>query len=277
MAEHEACALGHTHLGTEHLLLGLVHDGACAAGRAFAALGVSYDDARARVMTIVPGEPMSRSEPVAFTQMARKLLKLSAREALQQSHAQIGTADLTLALLGLHDSSAVRVLDDLGVDRTAARARVLEMASDTVESTTPQVRRVVISPQLSPQAQRLMRHALRLGSSYVARRYMPSTLVRHASTTARFVRSLDTHRDSLPTLRSQFASSAAQPAIPDPRHEVDSRPSSTRPLVAATCVVCSKPSPDCGTLYVTAHDTLICEHCIGEVTSTLPRQPPECD
>jgi hypothetical protein len=151
------------------------------------------------------------------------------------------------------------------------------MATDTIESTSPQVRRVVIAPQLSPQTQRLLQQALRLSTSYVARRYIPSKLLRHASTTARFVRTLDTQRDSLPTLQPQLPSSAATPAIASPQHQPDSLPSPPAPLVAAVCVVCRTPSPDCGTLYVTAHDTLICEHCVGEVRNTSPRQPGERD
>jgi ATP-dependent Clp protease ATP-binding subunit ClpA len=241
-AEQEARALGHGHLGTGHLLLGLLEDRGCAGGRALASLGVSYDAARDRVMTIDTSDAISPGEPISFTARAKKLLELSVREAVQEGHTQIGTRELALALLRVRDGTALRVLGDLDVEIEAARTRVLEMASETVEATSRPVHSVVSPRQLPPHAQVLLRRALRLGSSYVARRYAPVRLQRSASATARLVRVLGSRP------RSQD-----KPALP----------ASATPLVPAACVVCGKQPPECGTLYTSALGTLICEHCIS--------------
>lgn len=273
-ATREARALDHRHVGTEHLLLGLMHDRACVGGRAFASLGVSFDDARARVMTIVQSGAIPASEPVSFTARAKKLLELSVREARQQSHTQTSTGDLALALLRVRDGTALRVLDDLGVDRDVAHTRVLEMIAQTDESRSRPTPNIVLSRQLPPQAQELLRKALRVGSLYVARRYVPPRLLRNDSTTARLVRTLGTQPGPLPTEPPQLGSGAATRG-PSPGHEPCSPLPANTHLVPATCLVCGNRPPDCGTLYAGAHGALICEHCIGGATTTTqPGQPP---
>lgn len=243
-AKQEACALGHGHLGTEHLLLGLLQAPECAAGRALVSLGVSHDAARARIMEVVPSD-VSPGEPISFTGKAKTVLERSVREALQRGHTAIGTGDVALAVLRVRDGTALRVLGDLGVDADVARARVLDTDADadTVESGAQAARRVLTS-QLPPHARVLMRRALRVGASHVARRYAPPRLRRTAFATARVVRVLGA--------RSDAYDQAAWPAAP------------TTPPVPAACLVCGKPSPECGTLYTNARATLICEHCIGE-------------
>ena len=167
-ALHEARALDHGHVGTEHLLLGILHDGGCAGGRALSSLGVSYDDVRVHVVTLVPRDAHDPSAPLVLTASAKKLLELSVREALQQAHTQISSGDLALALLGMRDSMALRVLHELRVDRNAARTRVLEVALECPETRSPQIRSVPTAPRISPQTQELLLHVLRVGSSYVA-------------------------------------------------------------------------------------------------------------
>ncbi|HYL52261.1 MAG TPA: Clp protease N-terminal domain-containing protein [Acidimicrobiia bacterium] len=242
-ANQEACALGHGHLGTEHLLLGLLQAPQCAAGRALGSLGVSHDAARDHIMEVVPSD-LSPGEAIPFTGKAKTVLELSVREALQRGHTAIGTGDLALALLRVRDGTALRVLGDLGVEADVARARVLDTDADTVESRAQPARSVVLTPQLPPHARVLVRRALRVGCSYVARRYVPPRLQRTAFATARFVRVLGARPDA--------HDQAALPAAPN------------TPLLPAACLVCGKRPPECGTLYTNARGALICEHCIGE-------------
>jgi hypothetical protein len=208
-ATREARALDHRHVGTEHLLLGLLHDRSCLGGRAFASLGVSCDDVRVRVMTVPQHDTIPPSDPVSFTARAKKLLALSVREARKQSPSKTGTGDLALALLRVRDGTALRVLGDLGVDPDAAHTRVLEIISETVESRSRPIPNIGFSRQLPPQAQELLRNALRVGSFYIARRYMPPRLLRSASTTARLVRTLGTQPAPRPTEGSQLGSGSA--------------------------------------------------------------------
>jgi Clp amino terminal domain, pathogenicity island component len=245
-------ALDHRHLGTEHLLLGILRDRDAAGGRAFSSLGVSYDDVRVQVVTLVPRDAHGANEPVVLTARAKKLLELSAREALRHAHKQIGSGDLALALLGMRDSIALRVLNELGVDRNAARARVLEVAPECLEMRSPQIRSLPTVPRLSPATQELLLHVLRVGSSYAARRYLPSRFVRPASTTARLIRDFKAQSAAHSTERTQLA-------------------------VPASCVLCGTPSPDCGTMYAGAHGALICQHCIEAATSTTARDEPPAD
>ena len=247
-ATEEAGALGHRHLGTEHVLLGLLHDPTCVGGRAFASLGVSFDDARARVAAIVRDDGAGPDGPELLTPGAKKLLELSGREAVRHGHAHIGTGDLALALLNARDGTAVRVLNELGVERGPARARVLETLATEVESASRPARAVVTYRQLSPQTQDLLRKALGVGSTYVARRYLPG-LMRNASTTARVARQLGWSPQTGPSDRRE------------PRRELEPV-SSTPGLVPAACSFCGRRSPDCGTLYAGAHGALICEHCV---------------
>jgi len=187
-AEREAEELGHARLGTEHLLLGLVRDPASAGGRALSSLGVTHADARERVTAIAPPDGALTHPRVVFSARAKQLLASSVRTALKQAHARIGTSDLTVAMLETEGSTALRVLDDLGVDILSARARVLERAAGIPTLRSPHLAgERFVRFELSPEVQALLHKALRVGSSYVARRYVPPKLVHGASTAARLV------------------------------------------------------------------------------------------
>jgi hypothetical protein len=264
-ATREARALDHRHVGTEHLLLGLLHDRSCVGGRAFASLGVSWDDARARIITVVRKGDVRPSDPVPLSARAKSLLALSVREARKRSHPHAGTGDLTLALLRMRDATALRVLRDLGVDRDSARARVLEISAETVESRSRPVPSVVWSRQLPPQTRELLGKALRVGSMYVARRYMPPRLLRHASTTARFVGALGSQPAQPPTETPALGSGSVARGRRLGAGASARLPATPR-LVPAACLFCGGRPPDCGTLYVGSRGALICEHCIGDAT-----------
>jgi Clp amino terminal domain, pathogenicity island component len=240
-AEREARALGHDHLGTEHLLLGLLADPAAPGGRALTSLGVSYEEFRNRLTTIVPGDVIARSKPIAFTPSAKKVLELSVREAVQQDHVQIGTGDLALALLRVPGGTALRMLREAGVDGEVARARLLAAVAETIEPTSRPVPSVVPAPRLPADAQLLLRRALRVGSFHLARRYLPLRAQRTAGAAGRVVRAFGSQS------RVQH-----RPALPG----------STTPLVPAACLVCGRQPPECGTLYASAQGALICERCI---------------
>jgi ATP-dependent Clp protease ATP-binding subunit ClpA len=194
-AEREAVDLGHPRLGTEHVLLGLTRDTASVGGRALSSLGVTYDDAQRRVAAMAAPDGTLTSR-VVFSARAKQLLEVSVRTSLQQAHTRIGTSDLTLALLAQPGSTARCVLEYLGVDLDAARARVLEHAAATPTLRTPSTSSErFVSFELSPEVQALLLRMLRMGSSYVARRYVPPKLVHGASTTARLVRMMNVRPD----------------------------------------------------------------------------------
>jgi ATP-dependent Clp protease ATP-binding subunit ClpA len=130
-AQEEARALGHHHIGTEHLLLGLLHGPDSTAGRTLAAAGITAEAARAEVRELAAPGDKSPAGPVPFTPRARKILELALREALERRSRHIGTEHILLALMREGDDAGAQVLERLGGPLPALRQLVNEAASET--------------------------------------------------------------------------------------------------------------------------------------------------
>src|SRR5438270_4424823 len=91
LAQEESRLLGHDFIGTEHLLLGIVHEGDGVGARALVPLGISLESVRADVEEIVGPGKGTPSGNVPFTPRAKKVLELSLRESQQLGHDYIGT------------------------------------------------------------------------------------------------------------------------------------------------------------------------------------------
>lgn len=126
LAQEEARMLDHNYIGTEHLLLGLLHEGRGSAARALEALDVTLQAVRDQVIEIVGRGQAQPSGHIPFTPRAKKSLELSLREALQLGDGYIGTGHLLLGLIHQGDSVAVKILGSLGADLKDLRARVTE-------------------------------------------------------------------------------------------------------------------------------------------------------
>jgi len=126
LASEEARLLGHEQIGTEHLLLGLLHEGSGVAGRALDSLGITLSAAREHVPAAVAAG-LGKPGRIAFTQRAKTALELALREALQLSHEYIGTEHILLGLVRDDKDSAARLIAELGADRAAVRRRVLQL------------------------------------------------------------------------------------------------------------------------------------------------------
>jgi ATP-dependent Clp protease ATP-binding subunit ClpC len=128
LAQEEARMLNHNYIGTEHILLGLVHEGEGVAAKALEQLGVTEETVRQRVEQIVGrGQQDPPTGRIPFLPRAKKALELSLREALQLGHNYIGTEHILLGLLREGEGPAVTVLTQLGVDLTGVRQRVLQL------------------------------------------------------------------------------------------------------------------------------------------------------
>jgi ATP-dependent Clp protease ATP-binding subunit ClpA len=127
-AQEEARMLGHNHIGSEHLLLGLLHEESGVAARVLAADGITVEAARTQVEELAGPGSKSPAGHIPFTQRARKVLELSLREALEQRQRFIGTEHILLALLRDADDVGAQVLERLGGSLSALRQRVLEAA-----------------------------------------------------------------------------------------------------------------------------------------------------
>lgn len=130
LAQEEARGLNHSYIGTEHLLLGLIHEGEGVAGKALLAMGVQLNEVRQKVVDMIgEGESTSTSNHIPFTPRAKKVLELSLREAVQLGHNYIGTEHILLGLLREGEGVAAQVLRKLGLDLDAVRKEVLSMLS----------------------------------------------------------------------------------------------------------------------------------------------------
>jgi hypothetical protein len=132
LAQEEARLLGHNYIGTEHILLGLIHEGEGVAAQALASLDISLEAVRAQVEEIIGNGGTAPSGHIPFTPRAKKVLELSLREALQLGHNHIGTEHILLGLIregeGVVAQSLVRLGADLGRVR---RAVIALIAGDT--------------------------------------------------------------------------------------------------------------------------------------------------
>ena len=129
LAQDEARSLNHNYIGTEHLLLGLIHEGEGVAAKALESMDISLDAVRTHVVEIIGEGQSAPSGHIPFTPRAKKVLELSLREALQLGHNYIGTEHILLGLLREGEGVAAQVLTNLGADLSGVRQTVMQMLS----------------------------------------------------------------------------------------------------------------------------------------------------
>ena len=150
LAQQEATDLRHDYIGTEHLLLGLIHEGEGVAARALDALGISLDAVRQKVEEMIGRGQEAPSGHIPFTPRAKKVLELSLRESLQLGHDYIGTEHILLGLLREADGVAAQALVSLGADLGQVRRQVIALAG------SPESREAELRPlhlQIAPRMQ----------------------------------------------------------------------------------------------------------------------------
>ncbi|MBW8172092.1 ATP-dependent Clp protease ATP-binding subunit [Ornithinimicrobium sp. Arc0846-15] len=129
LAQEEARMLNHNYIGTEHILLGLIHEGEGVAAKALESLGISLDAVRNQVQeSIGPGQ-QSPTGHIPFTPRAKKVLELSLREGLQLGHNYIGTEHILLGLIREGEGMAAQALIALGADLNRVRQTVIQLLS----------------------------------------------------------------------------------------------------------------------------------------------------
>ncbi|MDQ0000114.1 Clp protease N-terminal domain-containing protein [Pseudarthrobacter sulfonivorans] len=145
LAQEEARMLNHNYIGTEHILLGLIHEGEGVAAKALESLSISLDGVREQVQEIwAQGQQATSGEKaqqvnsqgqhapaghMPFTPRAKKVLELSLREALQLGHNYIGTEHILLGLIREGQGVAAQVLVKLGADLNRVRQQVIQLLS----------------------------------------------------------------------------------------------------------------------------------------------------
>ena len=129
LAQEEARMLNHNYIGTEHILLGLIHEGEGVAAKALESLDISLEGVRGQVEDIIGQGQQAPSGHIPFTPRAKKVLELSLREALQLGHNYIGTEHILLGLIREGEGVAAQVLVKLGADLNRVRQQVIQLVS----------------------------------------------------------------------------------------------------------------------------------------------------
>ncbi len=129
LAQDEAKMLNHNYIGTEHILLGLIHEGEGVAAKALEQMGISLEAVREQVIEIIGQGSTPPTGHIPFTPRAKKVLEYSLREALQMNHSYIGTEHILLGLIREGEGVAAQVLIKLGADLNRVRTTVLQLLS----------------------------------------------------------------------------------------------------------------------------------------------------
>ena len=130
-AQEEARRLDHDYVGTEHLLLGLIHESVGGmAARALESLGIGLETVRQRVEEVTDRGEQAPSGRILFTPQAKKVLELALLESIQLGHHYIGTEHILLGLIREGDGVAAQVLSGLGADLDGAREQVIRLLDE---------------------------------------------------------------------------------------------------------------------------------------------------
>src|SRR5215203_3772904 len=129
LAQEEARMLNHNYIGTEHILLGLIHEGEGVAAKALESMNISLEAVRQQVEEIIGHGQAAPTGHIPFTPRAKKVLELSLREALQLGHNYIGTEHILLGLIREGEGVAAQVLQKLGADLNRVRQTVIHLLS----------------------------------------------------------------------------------------------------------------------------------------------------
>jgi ATP-dependent Clp protease ATP-binding subunit ClpA len=142
LAQEEARLLNHNYIGTEHILLGLLHEGEGVAAKALESLGISLEAVRVQVEESIGQGQTTPTGHIPFTPRAKKVLELSLREALQLGHNYMGTEHILLGLIREGEGVAAQVLVKLGADHARVREQVVWLLSGEGEQAAPRARLV---------------------------------------------------------------------------------------------------------------------------------------
>ena len=137
LAQEEARMLNHNYIGTEHILLGLIHEGDGVAARALTALGIRLDAMRQAVEDIIGRGTQAPSGHIPFTPRSKKVLELALREALNLGSDYIGSEHILLALLREGDGVGAQVLVGAGVGLNRARQQIINLLHSEPEEDAP--------------------------------------------------------------------------------------------------------------------------------------------
>ena len=139
LAREEAARLRHDHVGTEHILLGLVREGEGVAAAVLTNLNVDLEELERSIEQRVAqgGAPRVARPDLPYTRGAKKVLELAMAETRELDHSYVGSEHLLLGLLREGDGIAAEVLTDLGVTLEEVRGETLRLLGTEMPSGPP--------------------------------------------------------------------------------------------------------------------------------------------
>jgi ATP-dependent Clp protease ATP-binding subunit ClpA len=199
LAQEEAESAGHSYIGPEHLLLGLLIEGEGLAAQALAALGVELDGTRAAIQALLGAAPRTAIFQIVPTARVKKVIETAFEESQRMGHAFVGTEHLLLGLLVEGESVAARVLADTGVTLEKARAEVdrLLKAGEQEATVAPppgRPRPGPMRPELRLLLLRAQAQAAGRGSSELRLEHLLETMVSTSAGLEALARLLDWRR-----------------------------------------------------------------------------------
>jgi len=139
LSQEEARMLGHNWIGTEHILLGLIHEGSGIAARTLTALGFSLAEARTQVEEIIGrADPAHAPEGhIPFTPRAKSVLDVASRESRDLGHDYVGTEHILLGLMCDGDGVGAQLISRSGADYASVRHQIRQLLRSRPEDDVP--------------------------------------------------------------------------------------------------------------------------------------------
>jgi ATP-dependent Clp protease ATP-binding subunit ClpC len=130
LSQESAVKLGHSYVGTEHLLLGLIKEGTGIAARVLQSQGVTEDKVTKEIEELIGRGDNAGKNPLDFTPRTKRVLELGLMEARRLGHNYVGTEHLLLGIMREGESVAVRILMDLGIDPQKLLNDIVKMLNE---------------------------------------------------------------------------------------------------------------------------------------------------
>lgn len=141
LAQYEAKHLKHAHVGTEHILLGLLHEGTNVAAKALSSIGIDLYTVRQRVHELVGKEDFDdlETEEIGYSPEAKTIMEYAVEQAQALGHDYIGTEHILLGIIYDTESIACEILISLGADLDIIHDAILDLLNEDTLNDMPKL------------------------------------------------------------------------------------------------------------------------------------------
>lgn len=141
LAQYEAKHLKHAHVCTEHILLGLLHEGTNVAAKALSSIGIDLYTVRQRVHELVEKEDFDdlETEEIGYSPEAKTIMEYAVEQAQSLGHDYIGTEHILLGIIYDTESIACEILISLGADLDIIHDAILDLLNEDTLNDMPKL------------------------------------------------------------------------------------------------------------------------------------------